>query len=56
MTDEPTYTLGQAEQLLRERQCAQTQHLLVPVDGSACRVYCSGCQRTFDLVPVQEAS
>lgn len=56
MADEPLYTLDQAERLLRERQCAQTAHQLVPVDGMACRVRCSGCDGTFDLTPVREAS
>ncbi|QDY06174.1 hypothetical protein FJK98_02515 [Micromonospora sp. HM134] len=53
MDDEPLYTLAEAEAELRRRQCAVTQHRLTPVDGSPCRLYCAGCDTTFDLVPVK---
>ncbi|MFE7869772.1 hypothetical protein ACFUYE_05405 [Micromonospora humida] len=55
MDDEPLYTLAEAERELRRRQCAVTQHRLTPVDGSACRLHCAGCDTTFDLVPAKEA-
>ncbi|MBM0277803.1 hypothetical protein [Micromonospora tarensis] len=52
---QPLYTLEQAQQILKRRQCEATQHLLVPVDGSACVLRCGACENTFDLV-LREAS